>query len=272
MINERFKFGACIWSLPETGPEACSIASRLGLEGLELDMGMWEDNLPLSGKALQKKFLEAGNSNNIEFMTLGVNALCFYGMSQPEKRDTVKRILSASVETALAMNIPKLQLPSFLHGIISNERGLESTIESLRFVCELVEGTELLIGTENALSVSDNFRIAEEVGSSNLRFYFDTSNPHWFGDGMDPVGMIAQMADLICEHHVKDEDGASPEERYFVPLGKGQSSFLRSVDAIIKSGYQGWLVLENDYSETLNLDDLKNDLELLKSITGSSAV
>lgn len=270
MVKEKFKYGVCIWSLPETGPEACSMASRLGLEGIELDMGMWEDDLPLTGKALQQQFMEAGNRNSIEFMTLGVNALCFHGMSQPEKGDTVKRILSASVETALAMDIPKLQLPSFFHGIISNERGFESTIESLKFVCELVEDTELLIGTENALSVADNFRIAEQVDSRNLRFYFDTSNPHWIGDGRDPVGMIARMADLICEYHIKDEDGASPEERYFVPLGRGQSSFQKSVDAIIKSEYQGWLLLENDYTDTLNLEDLKNDLEVLKSTIGNS--
>ncbi len=123
MSDKRFKYGICIWNLPVEGPAACIQAVEYGLQGVELDMGNWEEGLPLRNPELQQAYLTVSREVGIEFPTLGANTLCTYGMSKAEKKDTVRDIFSAMVETAAAMGIPKLQVPSFIDGFITNEDG-----------------------------------------------------------------------------------------------------------------------------------------------------
>ena len=85
------------------------------------------------------------------------------------------------MDTALALDIPILQLPSFVKGFITDEAGFQSTVECLRFACEHAQGTDLIVGSENALSTEDQFRLLEGVGYDNFRLYFDTRNPFSMG-------------------------------------------------------------------------------------------
>lgn len=53
-----FKIGACDWTLNKrTDPAAFEVAKRLGLDGVQVDMGDVKDGLPLRKPELQKKFL-----------------------------------------------------------------------------------------------------------------------------------------------------------------------------------------------------------------------
>lgn len=266
MTEKRFNYGVCIWNLPKTGPEACFQAAEFGLEGVELDMGSLEDGLPLTDTNLRQAYLAAADETGIVFPTLGANTLCDFGMSRKEKIEAVRQIFAAMVDTAVVMGIPKLQVPSFIDGFITNEDEFRTTVENLRILCDLAAEKGLIVGAENAISAEENLRLASEVDRSNLRFYFDTSNPYWFGGGMDSPGMIPLMSDRICEYHVKDQTDEGGDR--FVRLGEGKSSFMESSQALMATDFRGWILLENDYREDLSLDDLRADIVTLRKVFG----
>ena len=65
----------------------------------------------------------------------------------------------------------------------------------------------------------------------------------FFGAG-EPRDMLRDLAGKVCQIHVKD---GTPEGMGNRPLGAGHGSFPECAEAIRETGYQGWIVLENEY-------------------------
>ena len=271
MTVKRYSFGICSWCFPADQETACGLAAEIGLDGMEIDIGAIEDGLPLADPDRQRSLLGAAENAGISLPTIGANTLCEHGMSDPSKAKIVQEILSALVKTAAQMEIGLIQLPSFVNGFIRNDDDLEQTAESLRFACRQAAEHGITVGTENALSVKDAQRLLDLVDAANLKIYFDTSNPYWMA-GLDTVSMIDTQAPHICEHHVKDQlhigDGTKGK---FVPLGEGESSFFDAAKEIVRSGYRGWIHLENSYpvGDDTTVEDsiagLVNDVEIMKA-------
>lgn len=261
---ERFKFGICSWSLPAKNiVETCKLSHEIGLEGIELDLGKLEEGLPLSQPEMQQKLKEEGTRWQIQFSTLGANTLCDHGLSQAEKEPVVRSILETLVQTAADMAIPLVQLPSFVNGFINTEDELIQTSKNLQYVCDLASPCGITVGAENALSVEENLRLYEMVGRDNLAVYFDTSNPFWMS-GLTTQDMIAPLADKICEFHVKDEImNEETQKCEFADLGQGGSSFQESVREILKTSYQGWILLENCYPYDGTASEYRRVMDLL---------
>ena len=182
MTNEKqpqILYGICQWSMPALGPAIGARTVReLGLDGIELDSGSWDGSqLTLVNKDLQRQWTEACAENALQIPALGVNSLCEEGMSKPEKKEIVRAILANSVEIAVAMQIPALQLPSFFDGAIKTELGLETTAERLQEVCDLAAPFGIVVGTENALSVENCVKLIKLTDHENLKVFYDTQNP-----------------------------------------------------------------------------------------------
>ncbi len=277
-MTDRFTFGICSWCLPSDQETACGMAAEIGLDGMEVDIGLYEAGLPLSLPENQQRLLAAASATGIEIPTIGANTLCKHGMSTPSKSEIVREVLAALVEAAAALDIRLLQLPSFIDGFITNEDELVLTAEHLKFVCRRAADSGLTVGTENAISTEDNLRLLEMVDEPNLRVYFDTSNPYWFGN-MDTLSMIEPLSPLFCELHVKDESLAPNEAKpHFVKLGTGGSSFHKAAAAILASEYEGWIHLENSYrvtdrfTESDSLAALRTDVEIMRSTFAETGV
>jgi sugar phosphate isomerase/epimerase len=264
------KFGVCYWSFPLEGPYACRIASKLGLSGIELDLGDYERNFPLSNRLIQDAYLEAGQEWGVSYPAIAVNTLCSYGMTNPqntEKGNIARLALRKGVEAAERMNIPILQLPSFFDGEIKDEDGLKETINCLKFACSYAMDRGVTVATENVLSVDDDKRLIEEVGYSNLRVYFDLQN-HYYFKGYEIPKVLRDLYPYICEVHAKD---GKKGDLSGALLGQGDVDFFGSVEVLKELGYEGWVHLENYYDRPpLNKGDedpfdlLKKDVETLK--------
>ena len=137
----------------------------------------------------------------------------------------------------------------------------------MRHACHSAEGTDILIGSENVLSLEDQLRLVEEVGHPKLRLYFDTRNPFHI-KGYDVAPMLERVYPHVCEVHLKDGvDGGNS-----TLLGKGNSGFLRSMEVLIQHRYAGWVILENDYRQ-IAADNgispeagIKSDIEFVQSL------
>jgi sugar phosphate isomerase/epimerase len=154
-----------------------------------------------------------------------------------------------------------------VNGEIHSEEDFHNTVECLRHACHSAEGTDILIGSENVLSLEDQLRLVEEVGHPKLRLYFDTRNPFHI-KGYDVAPMLERVYPHVCEVHLKDGvDGGNS-----TLLGKGNSGFLRSMEVLIQHRYAGWVILENDYRQ-IAADNgispeagIKSDIEFVQSI------
>ena len=104
-MNNRI--GICHWSIPDRQGEAgLALAAQVGLDGVELDMGSYEDGLPLSLAETVLKYRAWREQYGLAYPSLAVNALCQHGMAVPESRREVETCLSKAVETAVALDIP----------------------------------------------------------------------------------------------------------------------------------------------------------------------
>jgi len=257
------KIGICQWSFPIEGPYACRVASELGIEGIELDLGDYERNFPLSNKTIQKAYMEARNTWGIFYPSIAVNTLCNYGMSHPPDTKKGKIALAAihkGIEAAEALNIPIVQLPSFFDGEIKSKDDFKHTIKCLKFGCEFAMEKGIIIATENALSVEDNKILIKEVGYPNFKIYFDLQNPYFFR-GYKVPQMLKELTPYICEIHAKD---GTREHLSGALLGKGEADFFASMEILKQLNYTGWINLENYYDRAPINPGNKDPFELIK--------
>jgi sugar phosphate isomerase/epimerase len=267
--GKKIKIGVCEWAFPLPGPYSCKIAAELGLEGIELDLGSYEQGFPLSNKVIQQAYREAGAKWGISFPSIAINALCAYGMTSPERSEQRKIVLAAihkGIDAAEALKIPIVQLPSFKDGAIKNETDFQLAGQCLKTACQYAEAKGIVIGTENVLSAEDNLRLLHEVGQANLKIFFDTQNPYLMKK-YNVAEMIRKIGRSICEVHVKDGNVEMSEAL----LGKGESGFYQSLEALKEINFFGWLHLENYYNrKPLNsggedpFELLRQDIDILK--------
>jgi L-ribulose-5-phosphate 3-epimerase len=71
-----FKIGACDWTLGKrTDPSALEVAKKLGLDGIQVDLGSPEDNLPLRKPEVQQKYMQVRKETGIAISSLAIGAL-----------------------------------------------------------------------------------------------------------------------------------------------------------------------------------------------------
>lgn len=267
---KKYRFGIAEWCVPVAGPAICRMAAEAGLDGVELNLGEFEHNLPLTDAHVRRYYLDAQQKYGVEFAAIAVNALdnSFAMPPENEQRAQERRfILAAAVDTAAAMGVPIVQVPNFWANAIKNREEMEMAAGFLREACERAEKHGILVASENPMTVEENLELMDLVDRANFRLYFDTENPVYFS-GADTAQMLRAYGDRVCQIHVKD---GTDEQMSCRPLGEGHGHFYACADAIRETGYEGWIVLENNYDmppfntfENDRFELLAEDVRILK--------
>jgi sugar phosphate isomerase/epimerase len=251
------KLGLCEWNIPSTDiSERFKWSAQAGLQGLEIDLESCSDDSSSNPEKIER-VRELSESWNLEIPTLGINACCKYGMGNPNHQPLIETALAAGVETALALGIPKLQVPSFSASWIESEDDLTRTIGHFRFACRLAEGTDLIIGTENALTAQQQLQMLDQVESAHFKIYFDTRNAFSM-QGYDSAEILKQLLPHLCEVHIKDGIDEGPS----CALGAGNSGLFNCLELLKKNAYDGWLLLENNYQ---TIEQCQTDINTARS-------
>lgn len=266
------QFGICQWCMPgRTRVAKIEACAQCGLDGIELDLGPFENGLDLSSGKEMAECCQAAFDHGFQLPSISVNALCTHGMSRPESGPVVREILERAIRCANKMSIRLIQLPSFGNGAIRTNEELVQTAACLTFACDYAADFGITIGTENALSADRNSCLLQQVNRSNLKIYFDTGNPKLFSD-LDPAGILRDLISHVCEIHVKD--GLDSRNCRF--LGEGSTGFAESMETLKSTEYKGWIHLENNYSllaKSLGISvqhAITKDLEVLRSFWGGA--
>ncbi|MDQ7864993.1 TIM barrel protein [Peribacillus frigoritolerans] len=148
----------------------------------------------------------------------------------------------------------------FLDGEIKTEEDFQRVVECLKFACDKCEGSEIIIATENLLSIEENKRLFKEVNRQNLKLYFDTQN-YYLNREYNTVEMVKELYPYICEVHVKDGNNALSGALFRARRHK----LFRNVKSFKKKkNYTGWVHLENYYDQKPLSDSSEDPLALLE--------
>lgn len=253
-LHQRFKIGACDWSLGKASdPASFEMARRIGLDGVQVSMGSVENDLHLRRPDVQKQFLKAAKENGME-----IASLCILNLnSVPYKSDPrTVRWVSDSIDVCKAMQVPIVMLPFFGKGDLRNDKkGLDVVVERLKGVAPKAEKAGVVIGLESWLSAEQNMDIINRVGSPAVKVYYDVGNSH--KRGYDIYKEIRSLgAENLCEFHAKD---------YGNLFGEGKVDFKKVRLAMDDAGYRGWIQIEG--AKPLGLEaSYRHNAKYLRSI------
>lgn len=256
------KIGICLWSVPEKDDESrMRMAHRLGIKGLEIDLGCVSDGCPLSKPQVQAAYKAWREEFGFTYTAMGLNEFCNTAMTEPGNYELVCSVIDKAIAAAVEMNVPLLQFPSFVASDILDTAGLDATIDCLRYACEQAESTGVLIGSENALDLDGQRTLLAAITAPNFRIYFDTANPKCM-KGNDGPELLADAYDRVAEVHLKD--GFQDDSPAL--LGAGESDLPGSLAILKDRGYTGWMHLENAYSQLPIIHGLSAEEVIKKDI------
>jgi len=225
------RIGACDWSLRKEGnPESFAVAKEAGLEGVEVSLGKGADKLPQTDPERQKLFLEASKSTG-----LAIASTCLEILHRDNLKANPKGPVwvEQAIEATAALGAKVILLPFFGKQAITERAEQQATAERLKVLAPRAEKAGVILGLENTISAEDNAWILDQVKSPAVSVYYDSGNSFPKFDIYKEVAWLGK--DRICQIHLKD-GGAL--------LGQGKIDHPRLLEAILKTGYSGWLMLE----------------------------
>lgn len=228
----RFKIGACDWTLGKrTDPSALAMAKRLGLDGVQVDLGSPSNGLPLRKPELQRAYLEMEKAQGVEVASLGILAL---GEIPLKSDPRAEQWVADSIDVCKVLGAHVVLLPFFGKADMQGDKeGTAVVVQRLRRVAPKAHRAGVALGLESWLSAEQLMDILDRVGSPAVQVYYDVGNAH--KQGYDICKEIRFLGKNICEFHAKDYDDL---------YGKGTINFPEVRRAMDDVGYRGWIHIE----------------------------
>jgi L-ribulose-5-phosphate 3-epimerase len=236
--KRRFQVGACDWSINAMADlKAMETAQKIGLDGVQISLGTFTNNMSLRQKETQKAYKEAGKKYGVKIGGIAIGELNNY----PYKSDpqTVQWV-SDSIDVAKKLGVKVVLLAFFAKGDLKNDAtGQKIVIERLQKVAPKAEKAGIILGIESWLSAKEHIDIINAVGSKNVQVYYDVANSNHMGYNIyEEIRWLGKSQ--ICEFHFK--------ENGFL-LGKGKIDFNEVRKAIDDIGFEGWVQIEGAIPE-----------------------
>jgi alpha-L-rhamnosidase len=234
-----YKISACDWMLLKRQKlGAVSLARQLGCDGLELDMGSlgqrptFENQLKDSTILMQ--FKREANDVGIKFSSVAMSG--FYAQSLV-KRDNYPTLVQDCIDLMTKLNVKVAFLPLGVEcDLVKKPELRPELVKRLRVIGQMAEKAGVVIGIETALDAKGELALLKEIGSPNIKIYFNFHNP--LENGRDLIREMTTLGvDNICQIHCTNGDK-------FWLENDPQINMPAIKKALDKMGYKGWLVIE----------------------------
>ncbi|SOD96585.1 sugar phosphate isomerase/epimerase family protein [Spirosoma fluviale] len=233
VANNRFRIGACDWSIGPAGDiKSFAIAKQIGLDGVQVSLNTASDHEHLRKPELQRLMKEAAQQAGVQIGGLAIGML----NQIPYKSDPrTEAWVQDSVDVAKALGVKNILLAFFSNNDLKNDpKGTQIVIERLKAVAPKAEKAGVVLGIESWLSAPEHLAILDAVGSPAVKVYYDVCNSSDMGyDIFSEIRTLGK--DRICEVHLK-------ENGYLI--GQGKVNLPKVKQALDDIGYAGWLHLE----------------------------
>lgn len=244
---KNIKIGACAWGLPADGLYSVEVASKLGIEGLSLQIGTFEHNYPLAEPVMQDIYLDKQQQYGVEFIALALNDfdnVSFYAPEDTADYEKAWNIMKKAVTTAKRLKIPVVQIPGFNVSEIKEDWQLDTAACRFRWLCDELGDEGITVAAENLMTGAEFKKLYDAVDRKNFGAYFDSQNYHLFKE-YDEVKILEGLYHyMVPQLHVKDGGVMSG-----ALLGKGDTGFFKTMKRLGELGYEGYIVLENYYDQ-----------------------
>jgi L-ribulose-5-phosphate 3-epimerase len=249
-----FRIGVCDWTIGKrTDPAALASAKKIGLDGVQVDVGGGEKDPPLFDPELQKRYLEEVKTQDVRIASLAMGVL----NEVPYKSDPrAEKWVDQAIDTAAAMRQRTILLAFFGKGDLKNDKaGTDAVVSRLKNIASKAEKARVTLGVESYLNAEEHIALLDRVGSPAVQVYYDVANSH--GKGYDIYKEIRTLGRRICQVHAKDYDDL---------YGKGSIDFKKVREAMDEAGYRGWLVMEGTKMPLGVEESCRVDAEYLRTI------
>lgn len=233
--NNRIRIGACDWSIGKSSdPGSFEVAKKIGLQGVQLNLGSEANNMHLREASVQKLFKEASQASDVQIASLAIGELNNVPYkSEPKTEEWVWD----SVDVAKAFGVKVILLAFFNKNDLRNDdQGKNEVIRRLKIVAPKAEKLGITLGIESYLSAEEHMDIIQRVGSKSIKVYYDFRNSA--DAGYDVVKEIKWLGkDAVCELHMK-ENG--------LLLGEGTLDWKKICETLLSMDYygDGWMQIE----------------------------
>jgi len=255
--DARIKVGGCDWSLRQEGKlGSFAVAKKAGLDGVEVSCGKGEDKLPISDAAFQKALLEEAKKHD-----LPIPSTCLEILHRDALKDHPRapRWVEEAIGPTHALGARVILLPFFGPRSINQRSEQKAVAERLKPIAPAAEKAGVVLALENTISAEDNAWILEAVGSPAVKVYYDVGNS--FGKFDIYKELVWLGKDRLAQIHLKDRE---------VLLGKGKIDFPRVVESILKSGFEGWCMLETAVVGTVE-DSFSKNADYVRGLLAEKA-
>lgn len=154
--------------------------------------------------------------------------------------------------------VPEKEDPSYA-GFIADMKQLLQFAASLGQEFLFETGTETVAGLKQTL---------DDIDEPNLGINFDPANLLYYGND-DPAVLVGELCDRIRVIHCKDARRAVGDEKKGkeTVLGQGETNFAVLLTRILKSGFNGPLIIERELAPGPEQEkDITEAVKLIQSI------
>ena len=253
----KIRIGACDWSLGmDSNPAAFDLAKQIGLAGVQVNLGSLKNNLHLREKSVQETYLQISRRTDVAIAGLAIGEL----NNVPYKSDArTDQWVSDSMDVASALGVKVILLAFFSRNDLRNdEPGKKEVIRKLKLVALKAEKLGVILGIESYLSAEELMDIIQQIGSKNVKVFYDFRNAA--DAGYDVIREIKWLGrNNICELHMK-ENGQL--------LGKGTMDWEKICNTLIEMDYygDGWMQIEWAMPQDADLiKSYRNNMQFLQS-------
>lgn len=217
---------------------AIELASQIGADGLELDMGGLGDRDTFDNKladaAVKQQFMDKAKELGLEICSLAMTG--FYAQSLAT-RPTYQQMISDCIATMKAMKVKVAFLPLGVQGdLVKNPELRPALVERLRAAGKMAEAAGVVIGIETALDAKAELQFLKDIGSAAIKSYFNFSNAIKNGRDLNAELRILGKKNIV-QIHCTNDDGLWLQNDPKIDL----KAVRKTLDDM---GWRGWLVIE----------------------------
>ncbi|MCD0489356.1 sugar phosphate isomerase/epimerase [Pedobacter sp. MC2016-14] len=245
VVQERYKVGVIdLMLLKRQKLSALALSKEIGANGIELDMGGLGNRDTFENKladpAIRQQYLEQIKSLNIEICALAMTG--FYAQSFAT-RPTYQQMVGDCIDTMKAMNVKVAFLPLGVQGdLVKNPELRPAIVERMKVIGKMAKKAGVVIGIETALDAKAELKLLQDIGSKNIKSYFNFSNAIKNGrDLCEELRILGKK--YIVQIHCTNDDGVWLQNDPKIDMAKVKNT-------LDDMGWKGWLVIERSRDAT----------------------
>jgi inosose dehydratase len=258
MAGAPISWGVCEvpgWGVQLPPERVLAEMAELGLKATELGPQGW---LPLDGAAVRAALDRYGLRLVGGFVPVIAHEA---DLATEEPRRAAAQLTAAGADVFVAAAV---QDADWARPVALDDAGWQRFGEHLNALATLVagEGLTLVLHPHVGTLVESAADVERALAHTDVPWCFDTG--HLLIGGVEPVQFIRDHSDRIAHVHLKDVNAAlatrvrageltlvqATQQGLFRPLGEGDARLDEVVALLDQTGYERWLVLEQDLAIT----------------------